>query len=91
MSNPVLHTRAWRRLAQQTIRRQPLCQLRLPGCTQYSTTADHIIPVAQRPDLALNPANTQGACKHCNYSRGRTPITHLNTHNRTSKAAGFFN
>ena len=63
-------TYAWQQLRLQVIREEPLCTLRLPGCTTYSTTADHIVAVALRPDLALERSNCRGACAHCNYARG---------------------
>jgi 5-methylcytosine-specific restriction endonuclease McrA len=63
-------TAAWQRLRLQVLREEPRCWLRLPGCTGASTTADHVIPVSERPDLALVRSNVRGACAHCNYSRG---------------------
>lgn len=63
-------TAAWRRLRAQVIREEPTCQIRLPVCTWISTTADHIISVDDRPDLALVRDNCRGACGPCNYSRG---------------------
>lgn len=65
------NTRAWKKLSAQVVREEPLCWLRLPGCTRFSTTGDHIHSVYDRPDLALVRANVRGACKHCNSSRGR--------------------
>ena len=63
-------TWAWKQLRLQVIREEPLCTLRLPGCTTYSDTADHIVAVVDRPDLALVRENCRGACAHCNYARG---------------------
>jgi hypothetical protein len=70
-------THAWRTLARRTIREEPYCWLKLPGCTRISTTADHVIPISIRPDLALVRANTRGACKSCNYRRGDTSANQL--------------
>lgn len=67
-------TQAWRRLAKQVIREEPVCWLQLPGCTKISTTADHIIPLIIAPQLALMRSNCRGACKRCNYRRGNTPV-----------------
>lgn len=64
-------TRAWRVLRDRVVREEPTCQLRLPGCTTWSTTADHIVPYAIRPDLAMVRTNLQGACTHCNSSKGK--------------------
>jgi 5-methylcytosine-specific restriction endonuclease McrA len=33
--------------------------------------ADHIIPLEQRPDLALEPTNVVPSCPSCNVRRGR--------------------
>jgi 5-methylcytosine-specific restriction endonuclease McrA len=70
-------TYAWKQLAKQVIREEPLCWLALPGCTLVSQTGDHIIPIAMRPELALVRSNVRGACKRCNYRRGSTPVHRL--------------
>ena len=64
------HTRKWRTLATQVIADEPLCTLRLPGCTIVSTTADHIVPVSTDPTLAFERTNLRGSCASCNYARG---------------------
>lgn len=67
----ILSTRAWRTLRAQVIREEPLCRIQIPEvCTKVSTQADHIIPVALRPDLAMVRANLQGACGPCNRYKG---------------------
>lgn len=67
-------SRAWRRLRDQVVREEPSCQLRFKSiCTGYSQTADHIIPVRDRPDLALTRSNVRGACHACNNSRSAMP------------------
>lgn len=65
-------TRAWRRLRDRVVAEEPNCQLRLPGCLGASATADHIVPVVRRPDLALVRSNLRGACHPCNMARGST-------------------
>jgi 5-methylcytosine-specific restriction endonuclease McrA len=50
------------------LKRDLWCRLRLPGCTGKSTTADHVISVAQGGDNSLG--NLIGACEHCNRMRG---------------------
>lgn len=70
-------TSAWRRLAKKVAREEPICWLRLEGCTTRSTTGDHVIPVTVRPDLALVRSNARGACSSCNYKRGNLPIDAL--------------
>lgn len=63
-------TRAWRKLRAQVVAEEPTCQVRGPRCTGLSTTADHIIEVDLRPDLALERGNLRGACGPCNYGAG---------------------
>lgn len=70
-------TRAWRRLVAQVLKEQPLCYLRLDGCTRIATTGDHIIPASIRPDLALRRDNVRGACRSCNYRRNNKPLHRL--------------
>lgn len=66
------HTHAWRLLRKQVVNEEPVCTVRLPGCTHVSTTADHIETIVNRPDLALTRSNLRGACLHCNSSLGAT-------------------
>lgn len=68
------NTRAWRTLRDQVVAEEPTCQLRVVGvCTIVSTTADHIVPVIHRPDLAMDRANLRGACRPCNEARRNLP------------------
>lgn len=81
-------TWAWRgpgQLRDQVVAEEPHCWLGLEGCTGASTTGDHVIPVTDRPDLALVRANVHGACGSCNYKRGNLPIESLNL--RTDRPA----
>lgn len=71
------NTRAWRKLAAQVAREEPVCWLRLDGCTTKSTTADHVIPVTKRPDLAMVRRNLRGACHSCNNRRSDKPVAAL--------------
>lgn len=64
----------WKKLRLQVISEEPLCRLMLIGCTGKSDTADHILPVAYRPDLKYMRANLQGACQSCNMRRGDLSI-----------------
>lgn len=64
-------TRAWRKLRDQVVREEPECRLRTAAvCTGLSQTADHIVTVRDRPDLAMDRANLRGACHACNRARG---------------------
>jgi 5-methylcytosine-specific restriction endonuclease McrA len=67
-------TRAWTKLRDQVVREEPHCWLRLTGCTGRSQTADHVVPVATQPELAMERANLRGACHHCNTKRKSKPI-----------------
>lgn len=82
-------TRAWRKLRDQVVREEPICQLQLPGCTTISTTADHIETVKDRPDLAMERANHQGACRPCNQRRNDKKMSELKPRN-LAKALDFF-
>ena len=84
-SNRIRSTQAWRKLAKQAIREEPICWLNLDGCTRRSTTADHIIPISQHPELALTRTNVRGACRNCNSKRGNLPIGSWQTHNTTPR------
>jgi 5-methylcytosine-specific restriction endonuclease McrA len=53
------------------------CWLELPGCTGLATTADHLIPRQDRPDLAYVLENGRPACLPCNSKRQGTPIHRL--------------
>jgi len=72
--SPVEHLPSASEIGNQDVANEPTCRLRLDGCTGVSTTADHIIPRSQRPELTLTRANLQGACRRCNSKRGNNPI-----------------
>ena len=75
--------RPWQRIVDQTIREEPNCQLKLPGCTGHSETADHKTPRSQGgPDTR---DNTRGACHHCNRQRSANPdpTTDADRHSRS--------
>lgn len=80
-------TWAWRRLRDQVVAEEPHCWLELDGCTGASTTGDHVIPVTERPDLALVRSNVHGACTSCNYKRGNLPIEALHLGQDATPAA----
>lgn len=50
------------------LHRDPLCQIRLPGCTGKSEVADHITPAAEGG--RFEPNNLRGACHFCNSVLG---------------------
>ncbi|MCV7082205.1 HNH endonuclease [Mycolicibacterium insubricum] len=57
----------WRQLSTKQRKASPFCER--CGSTQ-TLECDHIIPLAERPDLALEPLNTRVLCRTCNRSRG---------------------
>lgn len=67
----------WKKLRLQVIAEEPVCRLRLNKCTVRSDTADHIIPVKDRPDLKYVRANLRGSCQSCNMARGSRPLSEV--------------
>jgi 5-methylcytosine-specific restriction endonuclease McrA len=65
-----VNTRRWRALRDKVVSEEPLCRLRLPGCTIMSTTADHKWPRKTHPYLTYERKNLRGSCKSCNERRG---------------------
>ncbi len=51
----------WRAVRRQYLKAHPRCSH--PDCTAAATEADHIISVADRPDLRLSWSNLRGFCK----------------------------
>ncbi|WP_243061171.1 hypothetical protein [Nocardioides sp. SR21] len=85
------HTRAWRRLRDQVVAEEPTCRLRIAGiCTTVSTTAAHIVPVTERPDLALVRSNVEGSCTECNEATGTLPREAIVTGGAPSEALSIF-
>lgn len=70
---------AWQQLMKQTVAEEPVCWLRLWGCTLVSTTADHIVPASVDPSIALCRWNVHGACHNCNSRRRDLPLAALAT------------
>lgn len=70
-------TLAYQHMRRRVLVEEPVCWLRLPGCTYKATTVDHIIPVKAAPELSLVRSNLRGACAHCNYVRQDKPLTRL--------------
>lgn len=65
----------WKKLRLKVIAEEPMCRLRLNRCTVRSDTADHIIPVKDRPDLKYVRSNLRGSCQSCNMARGCRPLS----------------
>lgn len=82
MPTDLRQSRAWRKLVVQVVEEEPVCWLRLPGCTYWSQTGDHVVCVDALPlqgadPLVLERNNVRGACRHCNRQRSTTPVDQL--------------
>src|SRR5688500_4877441 len=56
----------WKRLRLVVLAEQPLCTACFhEGKCTIATELDHIIPVAKRPDLRLEPSNLSPLCASC--------------------------
>ena len=62
----------------------------LAAVARLSQTADHVIPVTARPDLAMTRSNLRGACHHCNNQRKNTPIDQLERAHQRPAALSIF-
>jgi 5-methylcytosine-specific restriction endonuclease McrA len=62
-------TAEWRRLSAEVRASATRCHWCLKPTRRL--VADHVIPLDQRPDLALDRANLTAACIPCNTRRGR--------------------
>ena len=63
-------TYAWRKLRAQVLNEEPMCRIKLSGCTGVAKVVDHILPVRTHPHLEYERANLQGACASCNMAKG---------------------
>lgn len=83
-----INTRKWRTLRDQVVREEPVCQLRLPGCTIISETADHIKTRKTHPHLTYVRQNLRGSCIPCNRRRGDgNPRRMADIHRRAAQPA----
>lgn len=57
-------TRLQRKQRSDILKRDPVCYLRFPGCTDASTVEDHVIPLSQGGDR-WSYSNRRGACTSC--------------------------
>ena len=56
---------AWSKLSKRVRIEEPFCY----ACGAPSTSADHIVPVSERPDLRLVRSNVRGSCAKHNEGR----------------------
>jgi 5-methylcytosine-specific restriction protein A len=60
----------WRRLRAWFLRRNPRCEHHLKqGISRKATVVDHIKPIAEAPELRLDPSNLRALCKPCHDRR----------------------
>ncbi len=60
------YDRDWRELRADHLRREPYCRLCAQrGVTQPARIVDHILAIAERPDLRLVDSNLQSLCVPC--------------------------
>jgi 5-methylcytosine-specific restriction endonuclease McrA len=60
-------SRQWRELRKRILARDGgVCTY----CGQDADTVDHILPVKNHPELAMNPENLRSACRRCNSMKG---------------------
>ena len=59
------HGAAWRRLRRTFLDANPLCI----NCGGEANTVDHIVPLRERPDMALEPTNLRPMCAPCHSRR----------------------
>lgn len=56
----------WRRLRLTVLAEEPLCRLcRAAGKLTPAAEVDHVVPIAERPDLRLDRENLRPLCKPC--------------------------
>lgn len=61
---------AWRKVRLAVLRDEPLCRMcKEAGRITPAVDVDHIIAIADRPDLRLDPSNLRPLCKSCHSSR----------------------
>lgn len=72
----VYATAAWRRMADAVVAEADACHWCGTPAYVAKLTADHIHPIRERPDLALEPSNVVAACLSCqNRRRGRPDVS----------------
>ena len=65
---------AWRKLRNLFIERNPLCvRCEAEGVSRPATVADHIKPMREYPELALDTNNLRALCHECHNSVGARP------------------
>ena len=64
-------TQRWRSVSKQVLREEPVCRKCVAGGrTELAVHVDHIVSLAERPDLAFVRSNLQGLCLSCHARKG---------------------
>jgi len=64
------YDRTWQRLRKAILAAEPLCRFcTAAGLAVPAEEVDHIEPIAERPDLRLDPTNLRGLCSTCHGRR----------------------
>ncbi len=67
-----LDSAAWRKLSKWKLQATPYCEdCRDNGEIRPANDVDHVIPRAERPDLALNEDNLRSLCDSCHGRKTR--------------------
>lgn len=63
----------WQKVRQMVLDRDGVCvECERRGYTTEPTQVDHILPITQRPDLALTMSNLQALCTTCHARKSAT-------------------
>jgi len=68
--DPFYTSAAWRKLRNQYIATQPICEhCKQAGNYKPAKVVDHIMPRKNRPDLELDWDNLQSLCQRCHQQK----------------------
>jgi 5-methylcytosine-specific restriction endonuclease McrA len=71
MSDRRYSTARWQKLRRAVLAHYGyVCQVEGPRCTGHATTAHHVVPSSQAPELFWEPSNLVASCSRCNYGGG---------------------
>lgn len=66
MAARIRRSTRWRKVRAQVLAKEPTCRLcRLVGLDQAAVEVDHVVGLAERPDLAFTRSNLQPLCVRC--------------------------
>lgn len=64
----------WQAVRAMKLRQDPLCEIRTHCDGALATEVDHIVPIREAPELRLDMANLQSACKACNVAKATSGL-----------------